>query len=162
MCCYYQCHYSVCLLLESSKVIQSQLINIGMRSMQEFICGWVGLCTNVFIFVTEKSITFNLSLFKYFKFWWNAFLPRLLLSPLYFSFKRERVAWRDPIKVAKETAYCRSFNREKIKILRLKFVNSKIYFCVILLRKANWNFVVPLINPNQRYIAISNKWRYIE
>ena len=40
-----------------------------MRSMQEFIYGWVGLCTNVFIFVTEKSITFNLSLLsKYFKF----------------------------------------------------------------------------------------------
>ena len=31
-----------------------------------------------------------------------------------------------------------------------------------LIRKANWNSVVSPIDPNKRYIAISNKWRYIE
>ena len=31
----------------------------------------------------------------------------------------------------------------------------------ILQWKANWNSVVSLIKPNQRYIAILNKWRYI-
>ena len=53
-------------------------------------------------------------------------------------------------------------NREKIKIIRLQLVTSKIKFRLILLRKANRNFFVPLIDPNQRYFAISNKWRHTE
>ena len=50
---------------------------------------------------------------------------------------------------------------DTIKIVCLQLVASKIKFHIrILLRKANWNFVVSPIKPKPRYIAISNKWRY--
>ena len=50
---------------------------------------------------------------------------------------------------------------DTIKIVCLQLVASKIKFHIrILLRKANWNFVVSLIKPKPRYIAILNKWRY--
>ena len=62
----------------------------------------------------------------------------------------------------RDYAYCSSSDREKIKIIRLQLLASKIKFQVILLRKANWNSVVSPIDPSQRHIAISNKWRYIE
>ena len=62
----------------------------------------------------------------------------------------------------RDYAYCSSSDREKIKIIRPQLLASKIKFQVILLRKANWNSVVSPIDPSQRHIAISNKWRYIE
>ena len=37
-----------------------------------------------------------------------------------------------------------------------------MWFHVILLQKANWSFVVSQIDPNQKYIAILNKWSYTE
>ena len=62
----------------------------------------------------------------------------------------------------RDNAYCHSSKREKIKIIPLQLVTSKKKLHVILLQKANWNSVVPQIDPNQKYIAISNKRRYIE
>ena len=55
----------------------------------------------------------------------------------------------------RDYAYCRSSYREEIKIIRLQFVPSKMYFHQILIRKANWNYVVFPIDPNQTYIAFS-------
>ena len=61
----------------------------------------------------------------------------------------------------RDYAYCCSSDSEKIKII--SSVNHlKIQFHIILQWKANWNSAVPSIDPNQRYIAILNKWRYIE
>ena len=60
----------------------------------------------------------------------------------------------------RDHAYCRSSNREKIKLIHQQLVTPKIEFHQILRRKANRNSVVSPIKPNQRYIAISNKWRY--
>ena len=57
-------------------------------------------------------------------------------------------------------AYCHSSNRENIKIIHLSLVVPKIEFHLILQWKANWNSVAFPIDPNQRYIAILNKWRY--
>ena len=62
----------------------------------------------------------------------------------------------------RDHTYCRSSNREKIKIIHLQLVAPKIEFHPILLQKANWNSVVSPIEPNQRYIAILNKRRYTE
>ena len=106
---------------------------------------------------------------------WNASVPRFLLSPsqplfgfvtqrpLFPVWERARVAWRDQIKgCLRDYAYCRSSDREKIKIICLQLVTSKIQFRVIFLRKANSNFVVLLIDPDQRHSAISNRWRYIQ
>ena len=63
----------------------------------------------------------------------------------------------------RDYSYCCSFNREKIKIIRPQLVTSKIWFRLILLRKANWNSVLPPIEPNQRYIWRSMYlWRYID
>ena len=61
----------------------------------------------------------------------------------------------------RDYAYCCLSDSEKIKII--SSVNHlKIQFHIILQWKANWNSAVPSIDPNQRYIAILNKWRYIE
>ena len=60
----------------------------------------------------------------------------------------------------RDHAYCCSSNREKIKLICQQLVTPKIEFHQILLRKAYRNSVVSPIKPNQRYIAISDKWRY--
>ena len=76
--------------------------------------------------------------------------------------ERARCVMRPNKCCERDYAYCSSSDREKIKIIRLQLLASKIKFQVILLRKANWNSVVSPIDPSQRHIAISNKWRYIE
>ena len=82
--------------------------------------------------------------------------------PLFPVWERTRCVTRPNDVCERDYAYCHSSNREKIKIIPLQLVTSKIYFRVILLRKANWNSVVPLIDPDQRCIVISNEWRYTE
>ena len=102
---------------------------------------------------------------------WNASVSCLLLSPPQPSFglvtqrhlfpvgERQRCVTRQ-ITVAKaDYIYCRSSNREKITIICLQLVAKKIWFHVILLQKANCNFVLYPIEPKQRHIAISNEWR---
>ena len=82
-------------------------------------------------------------------------------NTLYFLFKREHVSWWDQITVAKETTLTAvPLAEKKIKLIPQWLVAPKIEFHLILLWKANWNSVVSPIKPNQRYIAISNKWRY--
>ena len=82
--------------------------------------------------------------------------------PLFPIWERVCCVTRPHNSCKRDYAYCHYSSREKIKIIRLQLVTLKIWFCIILLRKANWNSVVPLIDPNQSYIAISNKWRYID
>ena len=60
----------------------------------------------------------------------------------------------------RDHTYCCSSNRAKIKLICQQLVAPKIEFHQTLLRKANWYSVVSPIKPNQRYILISNKWRY--
>ena len=60
----------------------------------------------------------------------------------------------------RDHAYCYSSNREKINFICQQLVTPKIEFHQILLGKAYRNSVVSPIKPNQRYIAISDKWRY--
>ena len=82
---------------------------------------------------------------------------RCLASPhsaIYSPLEREPVARRHQITVAKGTTL--------ITVLRLQLVGFKNIILRYLIRKANWNSVVSPIDPNKRYIAISNKWRYIE
>ena len=55
----------------------------------------------------------------------------------------------------RDYAYCRSSYRKKIKIIRRHLVAPKMWFHVILLRKANWNSVVSPLDPKQGYLAIS-------
>ena len=59
-------------------------------------------------------------------------------------------------------AYCSSSNREKVNIVCVQLVASNILFHAISLRKANWYSVVSPVDTDQRYIAISNEWRYLE
>ena len=70
------------------------------------------------------------------------------------------VAWWDQITVSKETMLTAIPLTEKKLNLFVKLVTPKIEFHQILRQKANRNSVVSPIKPNQRYIAISNKWRY--
>ena len=137
--------------------------NIGMRSMQGLIFGWMGwdgtdFAFNVFISVTEKSITFKneniaerqkknliyLNSHRYYviyclyflntsKLKWNASVPRLLLSPsqplvglVIHSPLFTGCVTRSNNRCEKDYAYCHSSNREKIKIIRLQVVTSKI------------------------------------
>ena len=79
-------------------------------------------------------------------------------NAIYFPWERERVAWRGQVTVTKGTTLTAVPLTER----KSKLFASKIQFRVLLLRKANWNSVVSPIYPNQRSIAISNKWRYIE
>ena len=69
-------------------------------------------------------------------------------------------AWWDQITVSKETMLTAVPLTEKKLNLFVKLVTPKIEFHQILRQKANRNSVVSPIKPNQRYIAISNKWRY--
>lgn len=132
---------------------------------KSYIFGWVGwdgagCVLNHFIFVTEKSITFkktkisqkdrkNLIYMYSHRYYMTYCLyePRLLLSPSQPSFglvplhplspvwKRVRWVTRPNTGCERDYAYCRSSNREKIKIICQQLVMSKIWFHVILL----WN-----------------------
>ena len=106
---------------------------------------------------------------------WNASVPRFLLSPsqplfglvtqrpLFPVWERERCVtrpkkgWLERLRLLPVLR-----QRENQNCLSTVIVTSKIQFRVILLRKANSNFVLPLIDPDQRHSAISNRWRYIQ
>ena len=103
--------------------------------------------------------------------WWISsktlykYFIRCLVSShntLYSLFERAHCVTRLNNSCERDHTYCRSSNREKIKIIHLQLVAPKIEFHPILLQKANWNSVVSPIEPNQRYIAILNKWRDTE
>ena len=103
--------------------------------------------------------------------WWISsktlykYFIRCLVSShntLYSLFERAHCVTRLNNSCKRDHTYCRSSNREKIKIIHLQLVAPKIEFHPILLQKANWNSVVSLIEPNQRYIPILNKWRDTE
>ena len=64
-------------------------------------------------------------------------------NALYFPFEREsaRCVTRPNIGCERDSAYCRSPKGEKIKIIRLQLVTSKIYFRVNL--RPGWVNVAP-------------------
>ena len=83
---------------------------------------------------------------------------RCLASPhsaIYSPLEREPVARRHQITPGCERDY--PYYRSSSTVSCLKNIILRY-----LIRKANWNSVVSPIDPNKRYIAISNKWRYIE
>ena len=71
--------------------------------------------------------------------------------------RESRCVTRPKYGCERDYAYNHYFNRERI--IRLPLVASNIKFHVILFRKHTKTVVSP-IDPNQRYIAISNKWRH--
>ena len=81
-------------------------------------------------------------------------------NTLYSPFEREHVALREQITAAKEATLTATPLTERKKIIHLSLVVPKIQFHLILLWKAKWHSVAFPIDPNQRYIAILNKWRY--
>ena len=96
----------------------------------------------------------------------NASVPRLLLSSSQpFGLVTQRpLFWKRARCVTRPNNYCEKRLRLMPFLQQRENQNysSTVYLKNITPRKANWNSVVPLTDPNERYIAILNKWRYIE